>query len=210
MEEVSKNTSLPEEESPPSEKETEQKTKEHSKEPLFGLLLLGAIVVFLLLAAAGIGWAVYGGVSKNQAENRELSIAALGQPEDQTGEAPESTPMEDPAPPASSPQAATEPAVPIAPATKNTVVRVLNGGAAKGSAGKLAESIKQDGYTQVSAGDATGNYTGVVIYYAESLAKEAELLKASVVKMYPSASTAQASAANRETAPAPLTVIIGT
>ncbi len=177
---------------------TTPEKKKKSRESLFGGLLFGVMIIFILMVLAGIGWAVWGGVSYNQAENQELSISALGEiveavKEEVTGET-EPVPSAETATPAVS---------------KSTAISVLNGGAVGGSAGKLVTAIKQDGYTAVTAGDATADYTGVVIYYAETVAKEAEALKTTVAKAYPNVTTAKALATTKETSTSPLTVIIG-
>ncbi len=185
----------------PSEKET----KKNSREPLFGVILLGAIVFFLLLAVAGIAWAIYGGVAQNQAEKNEPSITTLGEEAKEEEEIPQTAPAENPTPPPSSEQA-----VPAAPEeSKIMAVSILNGGAAGGSAGKLVTALKQEGYTQVTASDSTGNYTGVVIYHAANLANEAEALKSAVAKTYPKVTVLAAVSSNKETSTSPLTIIIG-
>lgn len=212
MEEAVPDASLPEGEETPSEKGSEKKTKKNSREPLFGILLLGVIVVFLLLAAAGIAWAIYGGVAQNQAEKNELSISGLGAAGENSAEKEAEKKQE--ATPAASPAPADTSKTPPAssatsPPAQTPAVSVLNGGATVGSAGKLVTALKQEGYTRITAGDTTTNYTGVVIYYAEAVAQEAESLKLTVIKTYPKVTIAKAITANAETTKSPLTVIIG-
>ena len=186
----------------------EAERKNVSREPLLGGLLLGALILFALLALAGIAWAIYGGVTKQQAASSEPSITSLEketeapQEEAATPVTATTSPASDTATPASSAPANAQPG-------KTTVVSVLNGGAAGGSAGKLAATLRQEGYTQVTARDATGNYTGVVIYHAANLSAEAETLKTAVAKTYPNVTIAPAIASNKATSTSPLTVIIG-
>ncbi len=85
----------------------------------------------------------------------------------------------------------------------------MNGGAAKGTAGTVAEMLKQAGYTKVTPGNTVKDYSGTVIYHAAGLEQEAAALKEALIKKYPTVSISPAVAGNKETSMAPLTVIIG-
>lgn len=63
----------------------------------------------------------------------------------------------------------------ISPA--EVAIKVYNGGAAAGSAGKMKEILTSNNYTKTEAGNAKGDYKGLVVYYEEKLEKEAQDLK---------------------------------
>ncbi len=89
-------------------------------------------------------------------------------------------------------------------------VRVMNGGAPKGSAAKALEIIKTAGYKAATVGNATGDYTGVSVYYAKSENKaDAEALRILLSKTYPNASTQAVSDSKSEAASSPIVVIVG-
>lgn len=101
---------------------------------------------------------------------------------------------------------------PPAPPTidKGTIeVKVMNGGAAKGSAGTLTDALKKAGYTKATFGNTTTDFTGVTVYYADGKNAEAELLKGDIVKTYPAVKTAPAVSTNKDTTLSPLVVVLG-
>lgn len=57
------------------------------------------------------------------------------------------------------------------------MVKIYNGGAVAGSAGKMKEILVSSGYAKTEAGNAKGNYEGLVVCYEEKLEKEAQDLK---------------------------------
>jgi hypothetical protein len=91
---------------------------------------------------------------------------------------------------------------------KNTDIKVLNGGAAKGSAGVVAEALKKAGYTKVTTGNTLGDYTGTTVYFSVGLDQEAGAVKQALLS-WPATVTKEAPQGNKETAQAPLTVIVG-
>lgn len=63
-------------------------------------------------------------------------------------------------------------------------VRILNGGAVGGSAGKMVAYLKQNGYTKAEAGNANGANVGIVVYYSVPMADEAKALQLLLLKEY--------------------------
>lgn len=194
-----------------AEKQTEAVSQEaekvvsskSSREPFFGTLLFVLMLIVLATCAALLGWWGYRGFQANKEQAALPSISTLATKEEvkEPEEAKEET---------VSPQK-TDTVSPeeLLKKTKATDIKVLNGGAAKGSAGVAGEALKKDGYTKVSVGNTTGNYTGTIIYFATGLDQEAATLKTALQKTYPKAETKAALSDNKETTGAPLTVILG-
>lgn len=88
-------------------------------------------------------------------------------------------------------------------------IKVMNGGAVKGSAGTFGETLKKAGYTKVTVGNTSGDYTGTVVYYATDKQKEAESVLVDVLKTYPKATVAPAKAGIADMTGATLVVILG-
>ncbi len=174
-----------------------------SRQPFFGTLLFSVLVLIILVAVGLLSWWGYRGWRFTEERSTLPSIASLEVvPETQENTAPEEVakPVEQ------APTASKEEALKKVQAID---IKVMNGGAAKGSAGILGESLKKGGYTKVSVGNTTGNYTGTVIYFASGLDQEAATLKETLVKTYPKVETKAALAENKETSLSPLTVILG-
>lgn len=89
------------------------------------------------------------------------------------------------------------------------VVKVLNGGAAPGSAGKVAQILKTAGFKLTTAGDSKGDYTGVTVYYQSANKADAEVVKVALIKTHPQTMTQAADATKVETGKAPVVVILG-
>lgn len=88
-------------------------------------------------------------------------------------------------------------------------IKVMNGGAVKGSAGTFGEALKKAGYSKVTVGNTSGDYTGTVVYYAPDKQKEAESVLVDVLKTYPKATVAPAKAGIADMTGATLVVILG-
>lgn len=94
---------------------------------------------------------------------------------------------------------------------KATSLRVLNGGAVKGTAGKLLTALNKAGLSKTSVGDADSDYIGTTVYYqADSYKERAE----EVVKILDSigtkdAVTKKAESSTGETGNTPLVIITG-
>lgn len=100
------------------------------------------------------------------------------------------------------------PAKPDAPAS--LVVKVLNGGAAGGSAGKMVSYLKQNGYTKAEAGNANGANKGVVIYFSVDMADEAKVLQLLLLKQYQGVEAKPVAEAKiPEAKTAPMVVVLG-
>lgn len=100
---------------------------------------------------------------------------------------------------------------PVAPATDpaKLVVKVLNGGAPGGSAGKAAQILKTAGFKLTTAGDAKGDYVGVIVYYQSAGKADADAIKAALAKTYPNVKTQVETDAKKETASAAIVVVTG-
>lgn len=176
-----------------------------SHEPLFGGLLFG-FMVFLACVALGImGWGVYRGWRSSQERAVLPSIVALPE-EDRTKM---DSAMENPVPVAPEVATETEMAATILKKAQDTEIKVLNGGAVKGSASVVTDVLKKSGYTKAVAGNTIGDYMGAIVYFAPDFEKEADIVKESLMKSYPKAETKPAIKENKETNQAPLTIILG-
>lgn len=187
---------------PVAEEKTAPVRMSHSREPLFGVLLLILIIILILGFVAGLGWTGYSTWKMAKEKDNQPSIATL---EEKKEEAPkeEVKPIEKEA---SKEVPTTDPSITKA---KETSITVMNGGAAKGSAGTLMEALKKDGYSKVTTGNTLADYKGTVIYFGTGLDKEAEAVKTSILKAYPQATVKPAESTNKETSVTPLTIILG-
>ncbi len=201
MEEETKNTN--EEASIASETLPEERP---TREPLLGTLLLLLMILFVVASLCGVSYAAYSSWHASKEQRDRPSIAALSsEPTAQAGEETKG---------AETPQSLdTSTAVVdtqgLLTKAHSIAVSALNGGGAKGSAVSVADVLKKVGYLKVTPGNTTGNYTGVVIYFAAGLDKEAQTLKTALVGKYPTVTSQPAIPSNKETTTAPLTVIIG-
>jgi len=178
-----------------------------SREPLFGTLLFGCILILGLAVLCGIGWVGYQGYRLNQKQATLPSIASLSlsvAPEE-TEENPGSTQA---TPEETTPKVADDQEETVKKA-KAASIKVLNGGAAKGSATVLADILKKEGYTQVTTGNTIKDYLGVVVYFSPETEKEAEIVKGVLIKTYPQVVAKPAIKTNTETTQAPLSIIFG-
>lgn len=174
-----------------------------SREPLFGKLLFALLILLILGTIGVLVWGGYHGFRMTKEEAALPSIATL--PREEVTEA-VVTP-EEPAKEAESVKPTfSEDQVKKAKATD---LKVLNGGAAKGSAGTLAETLKKAGYTKAVAGNTLKDYTGTVVYFATGLDTEAAIVKEALLATYPKAEVKPADKGNTETTQAPLTIILG-
>ena len=104
-----------------------------------------------------------------------------------------------------------EDAPPMKPDAPETIaVKILNGGAAGGSAGKVATYLKQNGYAKAEAGNANGSNTGIVVYYAPEMADEVKALQLLLLKEYKGVTSKPvADAKISEAKTAPMVVVLG-
>ncbi len=186
-------------------------TKKTSHEAFFGTMLLISGILLLLLLLGGIGFGGYYGWQEKKEQGALPSIGGLStlesaSPQQKEKDEKEKSPTADSGQPVSVTGMTEEQ---IGVKAKGTDVRVLNGGAAKGSAGSVVTLLEKEGYTKVALGNTTGNYTGVVVYFGTGLEKEAEVVKKSLLKTYPKAETKAALLDNKETTVGAITVILG-
>ena len=100
------------------------------------------------------------------------------------------------------------PAKPDAPAS--VVVKVLNGGAVRGSAGKMVSYLKQNGYAKAETGNANGANKGVAIYFSADMADEAKVLQLLLLKQYQGVEAKPVAEAKiPEAKTAPMVVVLG-
>ena len=179
------------------------KVKSHG--PLFGGILFGIIILIVFVTLGTIGWGAYKGYLMNKERVALPSIQTL--PKEEAVAEVAASPKVVPAEESKTVPAAT-PSEDIKQA-KATDLKVLNGGAAKGSATTAADVLKKDGYTKVTTGNTLADFAGVTVYYAAGLEKIAEIVKAALLKTYPNAAVKPAQKDKSETSLAPLTVILG-
>jgi flagellar basal body-associated protein FliL len=172
---------------------------EVSHESLFGGILLGSLVLVVLLVIIGTGYTAYIAWKANKEQATRPSITELAVKSEESQPVKEVTAV----------TAVAEEATTLVVDAQQKDISVQNGGAAKGTAGVVADVLKQAGYTKVTASNTINDYSGTVIYYAIGLEKEAATLKESLVKKYPTILIKPAVASNKETSAASLTVIIG-
>jgi hypothetical protein len=181
-----------------------------SHEGLWGALLFAFMLLFVLVSVGGIGWVVYSQWKHERvAENRpsiavlldEVKEDAVNEELAQTAPSTESNAVAETETKKSEDM--------IVAAAKKLEISILNGGSPKGSAGVLAELLKKEGYLKTEAGSTLKDYTGVTLYYAANLEKEAEVIKVSVAKKYPQAKILLADKTNKETSTSQITIILG-
>jgi hypothetical protein len=182
--------------------ETEPK-QNVSHGPLFGGLLLGFLILCILGALGFLGWSGYQGYRLQKNVAALPSIATLPKGEEPKTDVVVIPP--EPTKPEEKPTTSDE----TLKKAKGTEVKVLNGGAPKGSATTGADILKKDGFTKVTTGNTTLDYTGVTVYFAPDQGALATIVKDTLLKSYPKAVTKEALKDNKETSAAPLTVILG-
>lgn len=177
-----------------------------SREPLFGAILFGFFSLVAIIVVVGIGWGVYQGyqVSQERAVLPSIATITLGDDVKETTEEPkEEVAIEE------KPSTDTVSQEEMLKKAQAISIKVLNGGAPKGSASVVAGALTRAGFTKVEIGNTLKDYTGVVIYFAPEAEKEAETVKATLLKSYPNITTQSAIKTNTETTQAPLSIIFG-
>lgn len=172
---------------------------------LFGSLLLWFLVLTIIGILAGIAWGGYRGWNMREERAALPSISTLSETD--------TTAKNEPAPEAIIEAEVAAPApetsVEDTKKAKATEIKVLNGGAAKGSAGTATTFLTREGYTKVTLGNTLSDYAGTTVYFAVGLDKEAAILKTTLLPNYPKTEVKPALPNNKETTAAPLTVILG-
>lgn len=172
-----------------------------SKEAWLGGVLVLVLCLLLLVLTGTFGYFGYRLWKAAQVEQSTPSIQELGE------HIPPRAP--DVNPDTSTPT--TTPAISSALVQdKATVeVKVINGGAAKGSASTLTELLKKAGYTKATFGNSAKDHTGTIIYYSGSAQVAAETLKETVIKTYPKVTLAPAQAGDKDATAATVVVVLG-
>lgn len=183
---------------------SEQITHDTSHESLWGAVLFACMLLFVIASIYGVGWVAYTKWQNERTTQNQPSIEILSKQIDKEDEGTSSEPKQAAALPEQE-SSVNDSLV----ATKKLEISVLNGGATKGSAGILADFLKKEGYSKTDAGNAVKDYSGVVVYYAVGLEKEATIVKESVAKKYPQAKALPADVNNKETAVSQMTIILG-
>ncbi len=177
-----------------------------SRESFFGTLFFWFMIFLVMSILGAVGWGAYRGIEFNQKQTALPSISGLPR---------ETAPAEEV--PAQVNVVAESPTITDTSAPQEVdrkkaqalAIKVLNGGAAKGSAGVLVEFLKKSAFTQVTAGNTLNDYAGTTIYYAPQLEKEAGFVRDVMLKTYPKTEIQPSIKSNSETSQAPLTIIVG-
>jgi cytoskeletal protein RodZ len=189
----------------PSEVMPHEKVVRRSHESLLGFLIMLVIVIFLVVLASYGGWLLYQGVKEYRGDTNRVSIERI--PLGMSAEEKKDEPKK-------SEENKSEESVSVksdAPAvSKKIAVKVMNGGAAKGSASVVAGVLMGSGYGTVSTGNATGDHTGLTVYFkAPATQADANAVKESLLKKYPGAVVKPSVAGTADTVASPVTVIVG-
>ena len=183
-----------------------EKGRAEPNEAFFGSLLLFCLALSLLSATGYFGFAGYRYFRQVQAEKAIPSIDSLPKAE-VAAVVPESVPAS-PAKPETQPaESAEKPADPVD--KKTLVLKVLNGGAAKGVAGTYGEKLKTAGFTKTTVGNSFGDYTGQTLYYAKGQSTGADAIKEEVLKTYPAVAVKEAPAGDKDATAATYVLILG-
>ena len=164
-------------------------------------------IVFLAIAGAALwGWNQWQLKTQDAKETRP----SIGDLASSTVSVPVETPSGDAAQAdaSSDTRQETTPVVAV-PAPAELIVKVMNGGAAKGSAAKVQDFLKKNGYAKAEALSATGNYTGTTVYYSGSDASSATAVQKLLVKDYPTVQVKAATSSKAEDGSAPVVVMLG-
>ena len=179
-----------------------------SNEVFLGGMIVGVMCLLLVILAGTFGYFGYRLWQEAQVERSTPSIQELGEKGvvEPVAETPTSAPTPTPATPAPT---STETPTPSTTDLATLEVKVLNGGGARGSASTLTELLKKAGYAKAAFGNTVADHTGTVIYYAASSQGDAETLKATVAKTYPSVTTSPAKAGDKDATSAAVVVVLG-
>jgi hypothetical protein len=170
------------------------------KEHFLGTILLVLIIFFILCSVVGIAFVGYTQWKHAKEVAARPTIEALTEEPAQETPAQAESPKEEP-----KEETTTESAD-----IKKEKIAILNGGAAAGSAAKLAETLKKEGLEAITTGSTEDDFSGTVIYYAPDKKSAAESVLALLKKESPSAEAKPADASKKETSQETITIILGT
>lgn len=171
-----------------------------------GGMVVAVLSLLLLMLAATFGFFGYRLWRTAQVERAAPSIQELGEKPISVQASPE-TPSEPVTQPTPSPSAPT-PSAPT-PDLATLEVKVLNGGAPKGSAGTLVDLLKKAGYAKANFGNSTTDHQGTVLYYAAASQAAAETLKPLIAKTYPAVTLTPAPANDKDATAAAIVIVLG-
>ena len=87
---------------------------------------------------------------------------------------------------------------------------MFNAGSVGGSAGKMVNYLKTNGYIKAETGNAEKAEKGIVIYFSETLSDEANALQLTLLKSYKGVESKSAEEAKvPEAKSAPIVIMIG-
>ncbi|MFZ1720269.1 MAG: LytR C-terminal domain-containing protein, partial [Candidatus Moraniibacteriota bacterium] len=156
--------------------------KSVSHEPLFGFLVMMIIVLCGVALASYGGWILYHGVRESRGDSSRVSIERIPLATNMEEQQKKPKEMEEPKN-VENTEVKTDSTV----ANKKISVKVMNGGAVKGSASVVAGVLMGSGYSTVGTGNATGDYTGVTVYFtAPATEADANAVKVTLLPKYPS------------------------
>lgn len=95
------------------------------------------------------------------------------------------------------------------PAAATLDIKVLNAGAAKGSAARVQDFLKQNGYAKATASSAVGDYSGTTVYYLGSNESNATAVANLLSKDYSNVAVKIASSSKAEDGSASVVVMLG-
>lgn len=176
-----------------------------TNEVFLGGMVVAVICLLLLLLTATFGFFGYRLWQSAKVERTIPSIQELG-------EQPKVEPVTsttETAPPTPSAASISEPTPAASTNLASVEVKVLNGGAARGSASTLVERLKQAGYAKATFGNAAAEHTGTVIYYTATAEAIAKVLQETVAKTYPKVTLSPAQAGDKDATVAAVVVVLG-
>lgn len=184
-----------------------EKGRAEPNEAFFGSLLLFCLALSLFSATGYFGFVGYRYFKRVQTEKAIPSLEALPKAE-VVASIPE-TPDPNRENSAETVAPAADPSTPTVVDRKTLALKVLNGGAAKGVAGTYAEKLKAAGFAKTVVGNTFGDYTGQTLYYAKGQSVEADVIKAEVMKTYPTITVKEASSGDKDALAATYVLILG-
>lgn len=172
-------------------------------------------IIFLAIAAGAIwGWSHWRGTVEENNDTRP-SIGALATDTSVVSSTSDTSDREESKsePETKEPEAlkVSEPAkiLKTDPAREALDVKVLNGGAVKGSAVRVQEFLKKQGYAKAQTGNAVGNYVDVTIFYLGSNESNAQMIKDLLLPDYPKIDVKLAISSKDESGGASVVVVMG-
>lgn len=148
--------------------------KQEKSDPLLFYLILGLCAIILLVALSV--WLIYRSLSgAGNSTSSSTSTSQSAKADDSKKEAPASS--------STTTTSADESATTTV--DKSSVkVRVLNGNGRSGEANLISQALKDDGFVNITTGNAAGRYSTTVIYYNTGKLAEAKAVEKVVSSKY--------------------------